>query len=322
MLLSKYIRCFHINNIKRGDITMQISKNSINYLERILIAMIIVQIFFFFEPIVQANDAILNVQYNKTPFGFYSLAFGMNYGGQSISGDILWMIMLILPLFSLFVIIFVKKNRLIKYGVSAIVSLVELIGIKMALSVLNEQSESISTTLVDKTNIGYLFIFLLIVAIAVAVALIAANIGTWKSDANEIIKAANNQAVKMQSVINAYSNTKTCQNCGAVISGDSDFCSKCGTRYVAPAAKICPSCGAAIAQDDMFCKKCGTKYEPISSKSDGNNANESSVNADAFGNSQNSSDDISSDKIICPNCGETVRKGAKFCKKCGRAMDI
>ena len=55
----------------------------------------------------------------------------------------------------------------------------------------------------------------------------------------------------------------------------------------------------------MFCQKCGAKYEPGTNMTD-----------DAPEN-----DNLAADANICPNCGGLVRKGAKFCIKCGGAMD-
>ena len=312
---------------------MKMCKKGTNYLEWILILLIIAQIFFFFIPIYEFSAGVAYIKFIEFTLGLYSLAFGVNYGIQNIAGNTMWLTMLVLPVVSLLIVVCARKNRIIRYGLPAAISVVELIGVKLLSAGLDTKAQTILMTIRSSeimqalvyrfgvgsademmsyifanaggTNLCYIYGFILIASIAVAVALIVFNRGSLQSDMNEIIQTANNSAAKMQGVINAYSNTKTCQSCGAVISGDAEFCSKCGTKYVAPAERICPSCGAIITGDDMFCQKCGAKYEPGTNMTD-----------DAPEN-----DNLAADANICPNCGGLVRKGAKFCIKCGGAMD-
>lgn len=251
---------------------MKISKKSTNHFERILIALIAVQIFFFFIPIYEFSAGVAYIKFIDFSFGLYSLAFGINYGIQSTAGNIMWLAMLALPVISMLVVICTRKNLIIRYGLPAVISLAELIGIKLVSSGLDTQAQTILMNI----------------------------------RSSEIIQTANKSAAKMQNAINAYGNTKICQNCGAAISSDAEFCSKCGEKYVAPAERVCPSCGAVITGDDMFCRKCGAKYEDSVDKTRDVHDNRSSVN----------------DESICPDCGAPVRLGAKFCKKCGRAMDV
>ncbi len=313
---------------------MKISKKSTNHFERILIALIAVQIFFFFIPIYEFSAGVAYIKFIDFSFGLYSLAFGINYGIQSTAGNIMWLAMLALPVISMLVVICTRKNLIIRYGLPAVISLAELIGIKLVSSGLDTQAQTILMNIrsseimqalvylfgvgsademmtyvfanVCRTNLCYIYGFILIASIAIAATLIACNKGSLQSDMNEIIQTANKSAAKMQNAINAYGNTKICQNCGAAISSDAEFCSKCGEKYVAPAERVCPSCGAVITGDDMFCRKCGAKYEDSVDKTRDVHDNRSSVN----------------DESICPDCGAPVRLGAKFCKKCGRAMDV
>lgn len=264
---------------------MQMCKKNTNYLEWILIALINVQIIFFFVPIYEFSAGVAYIKVVEFTLGFYSLAFGLNYGIQSVSGNIMWLTMLVLPIISLIIVIFARKNRIIRYGLPAVISLAELIGVKLVSSGIDSYAQTILMTIrsseimqalvyrfglgsademmsyifanAGRTNLCYFYCFILVASIAVAAALIVCNKASLQSDMNEIIQTANNSAAKMQGVINSYSNTKTCQSCGAVINGDAEFCSKCGTKYVAPVSKVCPSCGAILKEDSLFCTKCG-----------------------------------------------------------------
>ncbi|MBR0133126.1 MAG: zinc ribbon domain-containing protein [Lachnospiraceae bacterium] len=64
-----------------------------------------------------------------------------------------------------------------------------------------------------------------------------------------------------------------CESCGAIITSDSLFCNKCGSKVVptdftlienylvpeAPKTKTCPSCGKTLVGEAKFCEKCGFK---------------------------------------------------------------
>lgn len=70
---------------------------------------------------------------------------------------------------------------------------------------------------------------------------------------------------------------KTCSKCSANMEDGYEFCTECGTKYVAPVAPVipeppapevketvfCPSCGKKTAADAAFCQECGasTKVE-------------------------------------------------------------
>lgn len=84
---------------------------------------------------------------------------------------------------------------------------------------------------------------------------------------------------------------KICQDCGAEIDGNAEFCTKCGSRYIPPKPKACGSCGAILGEEDMFCPKCGTKYaEQIDTS------------------------------IVCPHCQGKNEENAVFCEHCGKRI--
>jgi predicted Zn-dependent protease/RNA polymerase subunit RPABC4/transcription elongation factor Spt4 len=50
---------------------------------------------------------------------------------------------------------------------------------------------------------------------------------------------------------------KICKNCGAVIDGDSKFCTNCGVKF--DVELKCPKCGSSVNEGDSFCMNCGYK---------------------------------------------------------------
>lgn len=57
---------------------------------------------------------------------------------------------------------------------------------------------------------------------------------------------------------------RKCEHCKQIITLDSAFCNKCGSKLEPIVAdsvggKFCPSCGASIEADAAFCTSCGAK---------------------------------------------------------------
>lgn len=86
-------------------------------------------------------------------------------------------------------------------------------------------------------------------------------------DANrqKISRAANPGGSAVQGKSGSMGTNAACRNrcgqCGAPLSGESDFCTECGAPTAKPAEgqKICPSCGKPVAGEFSFCTKCGCK---------------------------------------------------------------
>ena len=78
----------------------------------------------------------------------------------------------------------------------------------------------------------------------------------------------------------------TCSKCGAAIPAGSKFCLECGEKVeiIPDGMVVCPQCGQTV-QKGKFCPECGHKF-------------------------------IS----VCPNCGNEVPQGAKFCLECGTKL--
>lgn len=84
---------------------------------------------------------------------------------------------------------------------------------------------------------------------------------------------------------------KICNNCGAQIADDSQFCTLCGAKT----ADICKQCGKELKEGAKFCVGCGTLVEEPSPKSANSCANAN----------------------VCRQCGKELKEGAKFCVECG-----
>lgn len=59
---------------------------------------------------------------------------------------------------------------------------------------------------------------------------------------------------------------RMCEHCHQIITLDSVFCNKCGSKLEPVAlssagGRFCPSCGGALAEGDAFCTSCGSKVD-------------------------------------------------------------
>lgn len=57
---------------------------------------------------------------------------------------------------------------------------------------------------------------------------------------------------------------RVCEHCHQIITLDSAFCNKCGSKLdpivvSSIDGKFCPSCGASLSEGDVFCTACGAK---------------------------------------------------------------
>lgn len=86
-----------------------------------------------------------------------------------------------------------------------------------------------------------------------------------------------------------------CENCGMVVSDNSNFCPNCGVKVKNPILK-CKNCGTAVKEYDTVCDKCGQviEREKYEQREGSTAAGESPVSMSA--NGSNTSQNINSNK--------------------------
>ena len=88
----------------------------------------------------------------------------------------------------------------------------------------------------------------------------------------QMIKDLNNlrqEIAQAQEEIKQKKGVVSCPNCGAELSPNAAFCTRCGTRApqpqqpvespAAPNARVCPNCQAPVGEGNLFCTRCGTR---------------------------------------------------------------
>lgn len=96
---------------------------------------------------------------------------------------------------------------------------------------------------------------------------------------------------------------EVCQNCGAELRRDANFCNECGAPVdhldanCASQAR-CQGCGAVLKGTEKFCGKCGAKIEE-----------------------QPPMMELPATKNRCVNCGKELKEDAAFCQYCGTAVE-
>ncbi len=71
-----------------------------------------------------------------------------------------------------------------------------------------------------------------------------------------------------------------CSKCGADLHLNAKFCLECGEKVVPAGQVVCPGCGSSVPKG-KFCPECGHRFS-----------------------------------TVCPNCGQELTPGAKFCLEC------
>lgn len=160
-------------------------------------------------------------------------------------------------------------------------------------------------------------------------------------------------------------NKVTCPSCGKSVPAGTKFCSFCGAPMeqtpVATAVPAepqvydtepqvgddklpmgddkqrCPNCGEVIEPGTKFCVKCGTKIETEEQNpmETGGSVETEEASAEALMEEQtpvaaatpvepqvcDDEPQMGDAEQHCPNCGEVIEPGAKFCVKCGTKID-
>lgn len=78
------------------------------------------------------------------------------------------------------------------------------------------------------------------------------------------IKALEEQKETLERNKLAAQGLRMCEHCRQIITLDSVFCNKCGSKLEpleisSAGGRFCPSCGASLAEGDAFCTACGSK---------------------------------------------------------------
>lgn len=87
----------------------------------------------------------------------------------------------------------------------------------------------------------------------------------------EAVKEKNAEIERLNVLISALEDKVACKQCGEMVSKDSKFCDKCGSKIDLPVPEpetvqaeevyICKSCGAELIDAARFCDKCGAKLD-------------------------------------------------------------
>ncbi len=133
---------------------------------------------------------------------------------------------------------------------------------------------------------------------------------------------------------------KECSNCKSPLTPDALFCRKCGVPVepgteqaprcpycgatLSPKAQMCPKCSSKVRCDKCdallsanarFCVKCG---EPL--KREAEYIEEPKLTCHFCGGALELEDKICPEcgkPVKCPNCGNQLKSGVRFCNKCG-----
>ena len=80
----------------------------------------------------------------------------------------------------------------------------------------------------------------------------------------DLIKNLEEQKETLERNKLASQGLRMCEHCQQIITLDSAFCNKCGSKLEpleisSAGGRFCPSCGALLAEGDVFCMACGSK---------------------------------------------------------------
>ena len=107
--------------------------------------------------------------------------------------------------------------------------------------------------------------------------------------------------------------SKKCTNCGSLMRDNLNFCTKCGSKLADTTSDgaIC-QCGATIKPGNFFCTVCGRRV--ISSEQD------RTSHPPQGRSSRPPSRSSAGTVMVCPQCGNALKPGLKFCTKCGAKL--
>lgn len=270
----------------------------------------------------------------------WSIMTGVQYGCVTvIPGNFLSIIKAIVPILIGLIWLFGKMNN--KGKISGILCIIHAVICVAFMLMVNSMLGN-----VVKSSPGLLMFVEIALAVLLAIVSFMINSGKLSEDETDLKKvastvgsagksAAASVGAAAQSVkanmnnsgsgntsggMNAYSapaggQLRKCKNCGATLSEGSDFCGKCGTKYVAQIITHCIKCGTELEESDVFCPVCGTKQEKNKERlcmHCGNTFSENFSFCPHCGKEY-----VAPEKRVCANCGASLPVGMDFCGKCG-----
>ena len=111
-----------------------------------------------------------------------------------------------------------------------------------------------------------------------------------------------------------------CKTCGAQLVTGATICSGCGATLARPLASVvCRACSHPATSGAKFCKKCGASLDEVRSAA----AAASATSVGSLPRTVSATVTVqpvqTADEDSCPHCGAVIRKGANFCKTCGKS---
>jgi len=124
-----------------------------------------------------------------------------------------------------------------------------------------------------------------------------------------------------------YMEWKTCSNCGELIPVASLFCYKCGKVFKPSNSanqSACPFCGSEVSGDAEYCEKCGNRLitpTPVEAVSPTvqESALISETDIPAEPPQLEEPQETKPETKICRFCGAEMRASAHFCRNCGKS---
>ena len=140
-----------------------------------------------------------------------------------------------------------------------------------------------------------------------------------------------------------------CTSCGNHLPKGSMFCDNCGSSLQGVGSDIendsmavndqpeeendtldttdtviCPTCGSEVDGDSAFCEYCGTalsfpKDIPLTNETDRENDEDSLAAND---NTDERSQDIHTEEVVCPKCGNVMPEDSVYCDRCGEHIAV
>lgn len=111
---------------------------------------------------------------------------------------------------------------------------------------------------------------------------------------------------------------KVCKNCGEINSGDTMYCSKCGSSdFIYQEEVTCPHCGATNGKSFSHCANCGTELSDASSSAGKTEERAPQPLNVTESNTAVFTKGATIEKSQCPSCGADVTLTSMFCPNCG-----